>query len=117
MQKDRECPLFDISGIINYHLLKIHENKMATLSFDTHKAIERLIEKGFKKQHAEEVVNLVQESRNFNLNNIATKTDIAELKTNIAELKSELLKWFITTTFVIIGIMISGFAMIIQLLK
>lgn len=35
------------------------------MTLDAHKAVECLIKKGFKKEHAEEIVNLVQEGKDI----------------------------------------------------
>lgn len=56
---------------------------MTTITFDTHKAVERLIKKGVKKEQAEEIVQTVQESRGFDLNNLATKEQMNLIEKDI----------------------------------
>jgi hypothetical protein len=63
---------------------------MATITFDTHAIIESLIKKGIKKPQAEAIVKGIQISREFDMNNLATKGDIADVKGDIADVKGEI---------------------------
>lgn len=109
---------------IDKDLLKKGRN-MTTITFDTHRAVERLIKKGIKKEQAEEIVSTVQASREVDLGNSATKADLAELKTElkidiaqlrteISNVKYELVKWQIGLTIAGFSIMTS---IIIAILK
>lgn len=60
---------------------------MSTLAFDTHKAVKALREAGFDDIQAEAVVATVGDAIG---GNVATKTDIAELKADLSELKADL---------------------------
>ncbi len=53
---------------------------MSTLAFDTHKAVKALKQAGFNDGQAEAVVATVGDAIG---GNVATKTDIAELKADI----------------------------------
>jgi len=70
-------------------------------SFNTHQVIKKLVAKGLKEGQAEEIVEAILEGRNTDLNQLATKeqllelksetrTDFAKVKTDIAELKTEM---------------------------
>ena len=67
---------------------------MAVSAFDTHKAVKDLREAGFGEEQAEAMVATVGQAANQNIQNFATKTDIAilksELKSDIAVLKSDI---------------------------
>lgn len=60
---------------------------MATITFDTLKAVERLEAAGMDARHAKAVVNTVAEAFS---DTVATKSDIADLKAEIADLKAEI---------------------------
>ena len=63
-------------------------------AIDTHSFVKRLIGKGFKESQAEEMVGIVNETRNFDLNDIVSKHDLFELKAtlknDIQEVKKEI---------------------------
>ena len=67
---------------------------MATLAFDTHAAVKRLQSAGADERLAEAVVATCGSMLN---ENVATKTDIvelrADLKTDIANLRTEIANW------------------------
>jgi hypothetical protein len=73
---------------------------MATITFDTHTAIEYLIKSGIKKPHAEALVKTMQQSRELDISTLVTK-DYLDAK--ISQLKFEMIKW-------IIGIAVVGFS-------
>lgn len=54
---------------------------MQAITFDTHKAIESLIAKGYSKEQAEGVVEVIKNVE-FRTD-VATKSDIAELKAQV----------------------------------
>ena len=62
---------------------------MAVSAFDTHKAVKDLREAGFGEEQAEAMVATVGQAASQNIQNFATKTDIAVLKSDIAVLKSD----------------------------
>ncbi|MDF3048235.1 MAG: putative phage protein [Candidatus Midichloriaceae bacterium] len=45
-------------------------------SFDTHSAVKRFILSGLKEEQAEAIVQAISESRDYDLSNLATKTDL-----------------------------------------
>lgn len=53
---------------------------------DTHKAFERLTGAGYSKEMTEALLELLSES----WDDLATKTDLAEVKANLTEVKAEL---------------------------
>ncbi len=59
-------------------------------SFDTYAIVKRFIEGGFKEKQAELIVSTLAESRDYDLNNLATKADIGEIKSSIRELENKL---------------------------
>ncbi len=60
------------------------------IAFDTHRYVKRLTENGFSEQQAEVLADEQVALLNTNL---ATKTDILEVKVDIERVKSDLLKW------------------------
>ncbi len=79
-------------------------------ALDTHGLVKRLVAAGFPEPQAEAVTDVVWESRQFDLSNLATKTDIAELKASIAESRADLLKW-------VIGLLLVQGGAVITLIK
>ena len=88
------------------------------IAFDTHRFVKRLTGCGFTEQQAE---TLADEQVALLNSNLATKTDIAEIKSEIETLrhetkvgieasKSELMKWMI-------GLMIAQGGLIVALVK
>jgi hypothetical protein len=55
---------------------------MTTLTFDTHALIESLI---IAKKQAESIVRAIQSGREMDLSNLATKTDMAEIRMEMAQ--------------------------------
>ena len=60
------------------------ETQGLVLAFDTHRAVKGLRDAGFKEAQAEAVVTIFGEVMDGNL---ATKSDIVELRTEMAEFK------------------------------
>ncbi len=84
---------------------------MPVVAFDTHAAVKDMSAAGFTGEQAEAVTRAMQQARDIDLSNLATKTDLATLKgdltTTIADTRADILKWMIssfgTQTVVIIG--------------
>jgi hypothetical protein len=66
-------------------------------TFDTLRAARRLKDAGASEPVAEAIAEVLRESRDFDLSQLATKTDLEQLRlagqADLAELKSEVLKW------------------------
>ena len=84
------------------------------IAFDTHRFVKRLTESGFTERQAE---TLAEEHVTLLNANLATKTDIAEIKVDIAEIRAEiqamkvdLLKW-------LFGALIAQGGLIVALVK
>ncbi|MFY0609958.1 MAG: hypothetical protein JXQ99_00420 [Hyphomicrobiaceae bacterium] len=80
---------------------------MATLAFDTYKAISTLQQQGFSEEQAECLVTVLQDA---DLTDVATRSDINELKNAIINLdrtiqaaRLELYKVVAAQTLVIVG--------------
>ena len=89
---------------------------MATITFDTHKYIKTLEASGISEAQAEAMVTAQQESLQaaFDYRELATKSDIAEVKTSIAESKAEIIKWVVGLIFMQTGIIT---AILMKLIK
>ena len=59
-------------------------------TFDTYMIVKRFTQAGILEAQAHEIVNAIVESRNYDLSNLATKSDIAELEKQIVSVKAEL---------------------------
>jgi len=85
---------------------------MATITFDTHKFINTLIEAGFETKQAEAVSEAFKVAQSDT--DIASKQDIEslkqEMKVSMSELKVELIKW-------VTGALIAQAAVIATLVK
>ncbi|MDD9995824.1 MAG: DUF1640 domain-containing protein [Dehalococcoidia bacterium] len=62
---------------------------MATIAFDTRKAVRNLQAAGFSDTQADAMVDTLAEAFT---DTVATKADIAEVKTDIANLKAEVFR-------------------------
>lgn len=60
------------------------------MHIDTHKAFNKLVDAGLQKEAAETIIGVVEESRKYDLDNLATKQDIAAIKQELSDTKSEL---------------------------
>lgn len=91
-------------------------------SFDTHKYIKQFQKVGFEEEQAETIVKVLVETRDFDLSNLATKTQLdaakQELKQEIKVLEekfnarislqeSTIIKWNIATIIAISGIILA----------
>jgi len=87
---------------------------MAISSVDTHEIVKDLKNAGFTDEQAEAVTRAVKKAQDIDLSNLATKTDLAELRTElrtkIAELRTELIKW-------VVGVGSGQVAMILAVLR
>jgi hypothetical protein len=61
---------------------------MAISSLDTHEIVKDLKAAGFTDEQAEAVTRAVKQAQDVDLSNLATKTDLAELRTELAELRA-----------------------------
>ncbi len=55
-------------------------NPFEFMNFDTHKSIKLLVKQGFKEPQAEAVVDLVSQSRNYDLSKLSTKEQLSKLE-------------------------------------
>ena len=77
------------------------------IAFDTHRFVKRLTESGFTETQAE---TLAEEHVELLNGNLATKTDIAQVKLEIATVKADLVKW-------LFGALIAQGGLIVALVK
>ncbi len=77
------------------------------IAFDTHRFVKRLTECGFTERQAE---TLADEHVGLLNANLATKTDIAEVKAEIQAAKADLLRWMF-------GALIAQGGLIVALVK
>lgn len=80
--------------------------------FDTHEYILSMTEAGIEPRAAEAIA---KGQLKFLNENVATKTDVANIQRDIERCKSDLLKWFIGTLPVFASIILAGVAVILQL--
>lgn len=92
---------------------------MGVLAFDTHKAVKVLRDAGADEHLAEAVVDTIGSAMG---ENVATKTDITELKTDIDELKiatkaeiAELKVWVLGHLWVAVGVIIGVLSLLAYL--
>jgi len=63
---------------------------MSAVTFDTLRMVKRLREAGFSDVQAEAVTDMMRETREMDLSNLATKHDVASVKQDLAAVKQEL---------------------------
>ncbi len=68
-------------------------------ALDTHETVKRLTAAGFTDAQAEALTEAVKQAVDLDLSNLATKTDIAEIRREIAEVKADLVKWVVGVGF------------------
>ncbi len=68
-------------------------------ALDTHETVKSLTAAGFTDAQAEALTAAVRQAVDIDLSNIATKTDIADLRREIADTKAELVKWVVGVGF------------------
>ena len=80
-------------------------------SFDTHKFIKQIQSTGLKENQAEAIVNILKESRSFDLDRLATKDQLQNveerLTSKIHMMESSLIKWNIGTIIAVVGIVVA----------
>ena len=64
-------------------------------TLDTHETVKSLTAAGFTDAQAEALTAAVKRAVDIDLSNIATKTDIVELRREMSEMKAELVKWVV----------------------
>jgi hypothetical protein len=64
-------------------------------SLDTHESVKSLTAAGFTDAQAEALTAVPKRAVDVDLSNIATKTDLADLRREIAQLELRLIKWII----------------------
>ena len=64
-------------------------------TLDTHELVKDLKASGFTDEQAEAVTRAVRLAQDLDVSNLATKTDIADLRREIAEVELRLIKWVI----------------------
>ncbi len=74
---------------------------MATITFDTHRFVQRLKESGMLEQQAEAITDAFREAHGEA--EVATKRDVAEselkLEVKLAEVKADLIRWVVGAGF------------------
>jgi hypothetical protein len=89
---------------------------MAITALDTHQTVKDLTAAGFTDTQAEALTQALRQVQQIDLTDLATKTDIADLrrematKAELAEMKAELIKW-------VVGVGFAQVAMILAVLK
>ena len=68
-------------------------------ALDIHQTVKSLTAVGFTDAQAEALTAAVKQAVDIDLSNIATKTDIADLRREMAETKAELVKWVVGVGF------------------
>ena len=68
-------------------------------ALDTHETVKRLTAAGFTDAQAEAVTAAVKQAFDIDLSNLATKSDIADVRREMADMKAELVKWVVGVGF------------------
>ena len=68
-------------------------------ALDTHETVKRLTAAGFTDAQAEALTAAVKEAVDIDLSNLATKSDVADVRREMAEMKAELVKWVVGVGF------------------
>jgi hypothetical protein len=79
-------------------------------TLDKHETVKSLTAAGFTDAQAEALTAAVKRAVDTDLSNIATKTDIGELRREMSEMKAELVKW-------VVGVGFAQVATILAMLK
>lgn len=95
---------------------------MTTIAFDTHFFIKRLTSQGLPEKQAEAIIDVIRETKESDLNIVATKADLQIIKADLREfelklenkitektmeVKVTLIQWMIGLLFLQAGIIIS----------
>ena len=111
---------------------------MAATVLDTHRIVRRLRDAGASEQLAETVTDVLRETRELDLSQLATKADIALLRANIdsfratsksdlaeakadlrreiAEVKADLIKWVVGVGFAQVAALIGAVFAVVRFL-
>ena len=68
-------------------------------ALDTHETVKRLTAAGFTDAQAEALTAAVKQALDIDLSNLATKSDIADVRREMAEMKAEVVKWVVGVGF------------------
>ncbi|MGC2202601.1 MAG: hypothetical protein WA633_21005 [Stellaceae bacterium] len=68
-------------------------------ALDTHETVKSLTAPGFTDAQAEALTAAVKQAVDVDLSNIATKTDISDLRREMAEIKADFVKWVVGVGF------------------
>jgi hypothetical protein len=79
-------------------------------ALDTHETVKSLAAGGSTDAQAEALTAAVKQAVDIDLSNIATKTDIADVRREMADMKAELVKW-------VVGVGFAQVATILAMLK
>ncbi len=79
-------------------------------ALDTHETVKSLTGGGFTDAQAEVLTAAVRQAVDIDLSNIATETDVADLRREMADVKAELVKW-------VVGVGFAQVATIVAVLK
>ena len=85
------------------------------VTFDTLKFTKRLEESGFSRQQAEAQAEAFREAQETNLEGLATKQDVSDIRRDVAELELRLIKWMVGTALASVGIIVTAFFAIIRM--
>lgn len=81
---------------------------MTTFTLDTLATVRKLKAAGFSEDQAEAVTTVINETREADITELATKTD---LNSDMSELKADILKWVLSAigfqTIVIVGAIVT----------
>ncbi len=88
---------------------------MSTITFDTHEFVKRLRDSGFTESQAEALSIAQKESLSQALDGqLATKTDITDLRRDMVEMKYDLLKWVVGIALAQIGLLVGILVKLLQ---
>ena len=68
-------------------------------ALDTHETVKRLTAAGFTDAQAEALTAAVKQALDIDLSNLATKSDITDVRREMAEMKAEVVKWVVGVGF------------------
>ena len=83
---------------------------MTITALDTHQTVKDLTAAGFTDTQAEALTQVLRQAQQIDLSDLATKSDITDLRREIAEAKADMIKWFV-------GVAFAEVAMILAVLK
>jgi len=77
---------------------------MATITFDTFRAVKRLEENGYSSQQAQGFVEAVQE---IDMSEFASRADIEVVRTDIKSSENRLIMWVVALNLTTVGLSLS----------